>query len=354
MNRKKSIQMAVYYSNLGISTIAMVLVAAMEIFMLCYSVVNVDLYGSYLLRYRGFYIALLAMSLVYISLNLYVKKDLERRYGILNVSNPVCALFFFLWTLGITYSDVRIGGVVDPTVYMTSSLIIPLSFYMYPVVYALAVLIADGIMMYLSVTITGSEAQVINLSIFFIFQLVLGVTFMHMRTRIAESIIAEMENAKVDVLTGRPNRRRYEEDIKKLSEEKLPADLVYMVVDINALKNTNDTLGHEAGDRLIIATADCIEETLGKRGSLYRIGGDEFVVLLRAALGELKELIGAYEVRAKNWSDENGITLSTSYGYVCHIEFPEKSITDLAKVADDRMYEDKARYYQLHGNNRRR
>ena len=313
MDRKKRIQMAVYSSSVSIFS-----------------------------------------AIVYIGLNLYVKKDLEKRHVILNITNPLCAVFFFLWTLGITYSDVRIGGVIEPTVYMTSSLIVPLSFYLYPAVYAVIVLITDALMLYMSVTITGSEAQIINLSLFFIFQLVLGISFLRIKTRLAERIIMEMENADLDVLTGKPNRRCYEEDIKKYSKEKMPEDLVYMTIDINGLKNTNDTLGHEAGDRLIIGATECIDDSVGKRGKMYRMGGDEFVVIFRANPAELKELIGAYEVRIKNWADDKGLPLSTSYGYVCHVEFPDKDITELGKVADERMYESKTRYYQIHGNNRRR
>ncbi len=354
MNRNKRIMMAVYASSLGNSTVALFLVAAMEIFMLCYSVINVDLYGSYLHRYRLFYIALLSVALINIALNWYVKKDIEKRYTILNLSNPLCAIFFYVWTLGITYSDVRIGGVIEPTVYMTSSLIVPLSFYLYPAVYAIAVLITDLIMLYMSVTITGSEAQIINLSIFFVFQMILGVVFLRTKTRLAEKIVTEMDNADTDALTGRPNRRAYETEIKKLSKSRLADELVYMTIDINALKNTNDTLGHEKGDKLIIGVAECIEESLCEKGKMFRVGGDEFAVILHATPSQLKELMGAYEVRVKNWADKNKLPLSTSYGYVCHLEFPDKTITDLAKIADDRMYENKNRFYQMHENIRRR
>ena len=54
-----------------------------------------------------------------------------------------------------------------------------------------------------------------------------------------------------------------------------------------------------------------------------------------------------------SWSERNGMPLSASYGYVCHAEYPDRGVTELAKLADKRMYAAKARYYQANGADRR-
>ncbi len=55
-----------------------------------------------------------------------------------------------------------------------------------------------------------------------------------------------------------------------------------------------------------------------------------------------------------SWSERNGMTLSAAYGCVSCAELPDRSITELARLADTRMYEAKALYYQNSGRDRRR
>ena len=64
----------------------------------------------------------------------------------------------------------------------------------------------------------------------------------------------------------------------------------YLAVDINGLKEVNDTFGHEAGDQLIIGAANCIERAFGDYGKVFRTGGDEFIVLLTEDIPD--EVIG--------------------------------------------------------------
>lgn len=68
--------------------------------------------------------------------------------------------------------------------------------------------------------------------------------------------------------------------MKKCDAIGLDDDFVYVSFDVNGLKIVNDSLGHLAGDEVIIAAADCISKTFGKVGTVYRVGGDEFVALV--------------------------------------------------------------------------
>lgn len=352
--RRNDILVGVYGSSMGISMTALTIVAVLEVFMLVYSVVNAPMYGNYLWHYRVFYISLLTIALIYIALNAYVRQDIEHRYKILNVANPFYATFFFAWALGITFFDAIIWGTVDSMVFMTFSLTVPLSFYLFPSVYAGIVVVADAIMLYLTVAMSGSVGPLINLSIFCVFQIVLGVSFLRLRMKLAERIVEEQENADLDVLTGFQNRRVYEQDMKALANDPEIDSLAYVSIDLNGLKEVNDNHGHEAGDRLIVGAAQCIDQCFGEKGKLYRIGGDEFVVLAHANQDELNALFTNFDTRVQSWSDSNGMTLSTAYGSACHTEFPSESVTKLARVADERMYAAKARYYQTYGKDRRR
>ena len=334
--------------------IAMAVVGLLEIFMLVYTVINPDLYGDSITQYRAFYVALLTVAIAYIALSLFVKRDIECRYKALAIANPLCAVFMFVWALGITYFDAMKYGTVDTMVFMTFSLTVPLIFYLFPTIYAAIAIAADALMLYLTAVVSGSVAAIINLSIFFIFQLVLGICFLWVKMNLAERIAEEQENADIDALTGFANRRLYEEDIQKLEDGDIPPDLICVALDINGLKDVNDSLGHEAGDRLIIGAAQCIEQSFGEKGTLYRIGGDEFVALLHSKRDELDSLIDDFEDRMKTWSRDNDLELSISHGYVCRDEHPDETITEIAKMADMKMYAAKDRYYRESGKDRRR
>lgn len=156
-NRNDRILVSIYKSSIGLSLIALSVAAVLEIFMFSYTFINPDMYGPYLWRYRCFYIALLIVAIVAISLSCYVRKDVPHRFRILNTSSPIYAACLFAWVLAVTYSDFTVTGNVDPTVFMTFSLIVPLSAFLFPSVYAIIVTAANAIMLYLTVS-AGAES----------------------------------------------------------------------------------------------------------------------------------------------------------------------------------------------------
>ena len=350
---KNRLLIGIYRSSWGTSTLTLCVVAVLEVFMLVYSVMNSELYGPYLWKYRSFYIVLLAAALIYLALNAYVKRDMERRFAVLHVANPVYAVLFFGWALGITWSDLLITGVVDPVVFITFSLTILLGFYLSPAVYAVITAAADALIIAMVLSNPGYIGVLINLSIFIIFQFVLGVSYLRLKTRLTERVIEEKKNAGIDVLTGFPNRRTYTEDMEHLLDKPVPDDMVYIAVDMNGLKQVNDNFGHDAGDQVIIGAAECLERCF-EEGRRYRVGGDEFAVIIPAAPEDLEKRLLEFDKCMKLWTQRHGLSLSASCGSVRFSEFPGSSVIELAKTADERMYEAKARYYQENGKDRRR
>ena len=61
--------------------------------------------------------------------------------------------------------------------------------------------------------------------------MVLGISFLRIKMKLAERIVIEQENADIDVLTGCPNRRRYMEDLKKINGGQKQSDLIYLVTE---------------------------------------------------------------------------------------------------------------------------
>lgn len=160
-------------------------------------------------------------------------------------------------------------------------------------------------------------------------------------------------HAQVDELTKLYNRRAYEDDLQRYSQAQLDENFVYAEIDINGLKVVNDELGHAAGDELICGAAECLTKAFGHHGRVYRTGGDEFVCMLFADETELNQIVEKLENTMLSWSGSLVSNLSMSLGYVTSREFPEDTVVQLAKAADQRMYKAKVAFYSRKGFDRR-
>lgn len=157
--------------------------------------------------------------------------------------------------------------------------------------------------------------------------------------------------SNTDELTRCYNRRAYEEDINKLN---LSKEWVYVSMDLNGLKRANDSFGHVAGDELIRAAADCMKSSFSEHGKVYRVGGDEFVVIITKDIPQFENMLRRFEQRVASWHGEFVESMAVSYGYVFSSERKWNSIFDISKASDERMYESKKQYYIRSGMDRRR
>ncbi len=100
--------------------------------------------------------------------------------------------------------------------------------------------------------------------------------------RIAESQRARAErDARTDVLTGLWNRRALEFDLDVLERTSFAPEGVVVLVDIDDLKTVNDQGGHAAGDRYLRDFADELRAYFRDTDGIYRVGGDEFALVVR-------------------------------------------------------------------------
>lgn len=146
-----------------------------------------------------------------------------------------------------------------------------------------------------------------------------------------------------DSLTGVKNSTAYAEATTKLDQEINCGNPQFgvLVADINNLKKTNDCFGHDVGDQLIIHTAKILTDTF-KTSTVFRIGGDEFAVVLtgrdfenyRAALVRLDEAC------AQNYVSvcENRIPVSLARGVSVYDPSIDRVYKDVFSKADHTMY----------------
>ena len=142
-----------------------------------------------------------------------------------------------------------------------------------------------------------------------------------------------------DPLTGLYNRRFYIEELIRLdTTRRLPLTIV--MGDVNGLKLTNDSFGHEAGDCLIQQTADILKQAFRADDILCRYGGDEFVAILPNTDEMMAEsIIRRIQHRIEEKQPVNGI-LSVSFG-VDTKTTEEQEILEVFKNAEDNMYKTK-------------
>ena len=199
MTRREQILMTTYRSSIGLSFVYPAIATVLQIFMLIFCFTHADLYGPYARRYSCFYITFLTAALAFMALSLFVKKDIEKRYNILHIANPVFAAFSFFWALMVTFSDFGITGVMDPVLFTTYSMIIPISIFLLPFVYALIIFVADVALIGFVIMNTEVGLPIINYIIFFIFQFILGISFIRLRMRLSEKMIEEKERIDTEL-----------------------------------------------------------------------------------------------------------------------------------------------------------
>ena len=156
--------------------------------------------------------------------------------------------------------------------------------------------------------------------------------------------------ANYDQMTGLQNRRAYSLKIDHLMEN-MPAGCCVIMADINGLKKLNDTYGHEAGDELIIGSAECLRKSFKDVDSIYRIGGDEFCVIMEDTEDTAAECLQQLEKNGREWKGKYVNGISISYGFAADKESDD--FNSMLKAADKRMYESKSNYYRTSGIDRR-
>lgn len=193
---------------------------------------------------------------------------------------------------------------------------------------------------------------VITLIIIVTITFLIGVlTNMFFRLRDSNATLLYLSNT--DGLTGCYNRRAFEEDLEKLALSAPDDTFICAAADVNGLKQTNDSLGHAAGDELLIASAEFLIKIFGSYGKVYRTGGDEFEILFSADAEQFEQIKEALQHEIDEWKGNIVKGLSFSIGYVARRECPDKTILEMVKAADERMYEEKRKYYQRTGIDRR-
>ena len=177
-----------------------------------------------------------------------------------------------------------------------------------------------------------------------------------MASELREYISYIHTQAYTDAMTGVGNKAVYLDIVKVLDRKIIEglADFAVIVFDVNGLKRVNDSFGHEIGDLLISDAANVLKTVFGEE-SIYRIGGDEFIVIkektdeeeVKNLFDKFHETISEFNKSPRKYNNE----LSISSGLTFYLKGDENYKTVFQR-ADGEMYMEKQRFYQ--GRNDRR
>lgn len=203
-------------------------------------------------------------------------------------------------------------------------------------------MVADIFVYYIS---KGASMTVMGMIGFLIYIIVLGV----ISVREAQRLMSIGRKAKHyeqmayhDQLTGLYNRAAYAEDTG--SPDFKMKHCILIMFDLNNLKQCNDTWGHEKGDVYIRNSAKLIHEVFGNIGKCYRMGGDEFSVLLKeVSVERCRKLVAKLKDKTDAWNRENEekFLMQIACGYAQYDEKEDYDLGDTLRRADRMMYHEK-------------
>ncbi|RJX24430.1 MAG: sensor domain-containing diguanylate cyclase [Acholeplasma sp.] len=149
--------------------------------------------------------------------------------------------------------------------------------------------------------------------------------------------------SQFDSLTGAYSREHYDKTIQSLVKHNHTA-LCLAILDVNDLKKVNDTYGHSAGDQYIVHFVQIIKRNLLSKDSVYRTGGDEFVILmpdlkLQEGIKRLEKIHDDVKVTPFVIDGQN-VPIEFGSG-VAHYKDDHEDLQMVIRLADKRMYQDK-------------
>lgn len=161
------------------------------------------------------------------------------------------------------------------------------------------------------------------------------------------------QQANIDYMTNTGNVRAYYEKVDVIEQgiKNGTAKFSLVLFDINGLKKTNDVKGHECGNFLIRSAAKLICETFGAT-NVFRIGGDEFVVVLSDVTAEqCRDMLSDFDEKLYKFNSAGNkmdIKLTVAKGYSEYTP-QDKYYKDVFNRADNNMYADKEEHYKRTG-----
>lgn len=328
------IQESNYFTLKNMSTVAAVFLIAM--YLVSFTQKSIE---RFQLIYASFGLVMLVMSLLLWGLAKYLK-----RYSLVLFYCFIFVINSFGLVLGIKAGSGRLA-----VTFIVLILVIPLLFI--DRLIRMVVMIVTSVIIFLLVDIHYKTPEAfaidtVNACVFGLLSIFLSYYVMRIQTK---QLLADLQLRKMsvmDLLTGLKNRNCYEKTLfeyPKICKQSITC----IYIDINGLHDLNNSRGHMAGDRMLCFVADRLVELFGNE-DVYRIGGDEYVVF-----------VGDMDLDVLELKIQCLTKITEEYHYHISLGMERRiclglDMEDLVRSAESKMFEEKEKYYCLHGNDRRK
>ncbi|MCH1983498.1 diguanylate cyclase [Ruminococcus sp. OA3] len=169
----------------------------------------------------------------------------------------------------------------------------------------------------------------------------------HGQSTMADEVKKMNQKVYEDSLTGVFNRRYYDERryIYEMTNE-VPREIGYLAIDVNHFKYVNDAFGHDRGDELLVLIADILKKNVRQSDRIMRVGGDEFLVVLRNCSQVYVEKIMEKIQKAVSGLSIDGTkryrpSIAIGMAYTEHFDGNPGQLRKLFQKADTNMYHNK-------------
>ena len=159
--------------------------------------------------------------------------------------------------------------------------------------------------------------------------------------------LIEISGNSIDYLTKLHSRKKIEEIIRGLVEKN--QDFAAVMIDLEFFKQVNDNYGHKTGDEVLMHFAKILNSVFGKKHYISRIGGDEFLIVLKTNLMlDIEEYRNKINYEMKNYSELKVMSeVNFSFGSKIFTNTQENSIDTVFDEVDVLMYQDKSKNKNL-------
>ncbi len=271
---------------------------------------------------------------------------------ILNVSvaKKIPAIIYmsvYLYVLTLLSFGIYIGIVVTPAgktaLYLAMLMTVSSLFYMASIGYVICIFLCNTVYYLLILRVNQPEpllySNIANVTTFGIISIVFGCYSKLLTAQRFNSLRLTEYLLKVDAFTEMYNRRYFETTLTYLKQISANVEIIFFNID--NLRFFNKKEGHQAGDEIIRKVAGFLKETFSNYGDCFRIGGDEFVIILKNYSGSTASLLSVFEEKIADFNQKENKSIEVSYAKASSKEFPDDSIYDLAKKAETFLYEKK-------------
>lgn len=151
-------------------------------------------------------------------------------------------------------------------------------------------------------------------------------------------ILGQLSRFDFDEQTGVMNREAFEQEMYHLNQRKI--DTTFFMFDLKDLKHTNDTWGHAEGDALLSRFANLLQETFAKAGKTFRIGGDEFCVVLPPLdQAEIQVRLKEFNSSLVRENKKKPTGMEVAYGYATSVHSKGIDNNKALSEADNAMFQ---------------